>query len=86
MVTIAGAVHTQSPSQLIGIPSTPASAQAGANEYPPKPQDKLRYFAAGSGIPEVKTILSGFVIRGFLGIQTLWVKIVSLVIIHLTEP
>jgi hypothetical protein len=39
----------------------------------------IKYFAAGSGIPEVKTILSGFVIRGFLGIQTLWVKVVSLV-------
>lgn len=48
------------------------------------PQDmkepKMKYFAAGSGIPEVKTILSGFVIRGFLGIQTLWVKVVALVI------
>ncbi|RKP26431.1 chloride channel [Syncephalis pseudoplumigaleata] len=41
-------------------------------------QQRIKYFAAGSGIPEVKTILSGFVIRGFLGIQTLWVKVVSL--------
>jgi chloride channel 3/4/5 len=40
----------------------------------------VQYFAAGSGIPEVKTILSGFVIRGFLGFQTLWVKVVSLVL------
>ncbi|CAJ0915523.1 637_t:CDS:10 [Entrophospora sp. SA101] len=35
-------------------------------------------YASGSGIPEVKTILSGFVIRGFLGIRTLWVKAIAL--------
>jgi hypothetical protein len=28
---------------------------------------KVMYFAAGSGIPEIKTLLSGFVIRGYLG-------------------
>ncbi|CAG8445238.1 7375_t:CDS:2 [Acaulospora colombiana] len=39
---------------------------------------RLRSYAAGSGIPEVKTILSGFVIRGFLGIRTLWVKALTL--------
>lgn len=39
---------------------------------------KVLYTAAGSGIPEVKTILSGFVIRKFLGLQTLLVKAVGL--------
>jgi chloride channel 3/4/5 len=42
-------------------------------------QRQLKPYAAGSGIPGVKTILSGFVIRGFLGIRTLWVKAISLV-------
>src|SRR5437762_3974384 len=37
-------------------------------------QVKTLYTAAGSGIPEVKTILSGFVIRKFLGLRTLLVK------------
>lgn len=37
-----------------------------------------KYFAAGSGIPEVKTILSGFVIKGYLGLATLAVKAVGL--------
>lgn len=37
------------------------------------------YFAAGSGIPEVKTILGGFVIRGFLGFKTLIVKTIGLI-------
>jgi hypothetical protein len=32
---------------------------------------KVMYFAAGSGIPEIKTLLSGFVIRGYLGAWTL---------------
>lgn len=41
-------------------------------------QVKTLYTAAGSGIPEVKTILSGFVIRKFLGLRTLLVKAVGL--------
>ncbi|ORX84354.1 hypothetical protein K493DRAFT_239296 [Basidiobolus meristosporus CBS 931.73] len=36
------------------------------------------FHAAGSGVPEVKTILSGFVMRGYLGLRTLWVKTVGL--------
>ncbi|GAA5899900.1 hypothetical protein JCM6882_006997 [Rhodosporidiobolus microsporus] len=39
---------------------------------------KTLYYAAGSGIPEIKTILSGFVIRGYLGSWTLGVKAVGL--------
>lgn len=35
---------------------------------------RVMYFAAGSGIPEIKTILSGFVIRGYLGSVVLFVK------------
>jgi hypothetical protein len=35
---------------------------------------KVMYFAAGSGIPEIKTILSGFVIKGYLGSVVLFVK------------
>ncbi|TPX48019.1 hypothetical protein SeLEV6574_g02309 [Synchytrium endobioticum] len=41
---------------------------------------KIVYHSAGSGIPEVKTILSGFVIRGFLGFKTLVVKSVGLML------
>lgn len=40
----------------------------------------LTFFtAAGSGVPEVKTILSGFVIRRFLGTYTLFAKTIALV-------
>ena len=39
-----------------------------------RPTGKLMYMAAGSGIPEIKTILSGFVIPGFLDLKVLVVK------------
>ncbi|RUP51523.1 chloride channel [Jimgerdemannia flammicorona] len=41
---------------------------------------KFAPYAAGSGIPEVKTILGGFVIRKFLGVYTLVVKSIGLVL------
>lgn len=37
------------------------------------------YSGAGSGVPEVKTILSGFVIRRFLGSYTLFAKTIALI-------
>lgn len=37
-------------------------------------------YACGSGIPEIKTILSGFIIRGYLGKWTLLVKSVGLML------
>jgi chloride channel 3/4/5 len=42
-----------------------------------KPQGKPMYMAAGSGIPEIKTILSGFVIPGFLGWKVLLAKAIG---------
>ncbi|CAG8463355.1 9168_t:CDS:10 [Acaulospora morrowiae] len=60
---------------LYASPSSKSSSTISEN----RPSHKnLRSYAAGSGIPEVKTILSGFVIRGFLGIRTLWVKALTL--------
>ena len=37
-------------------------------------------YAYGSGIPEIKTILSGYVIKGFLGISTLVVKTIGVML------
>ncbi|KAE8453773.1 hypothetical protein EG329_009285 [Mollisiaceae sp. DMI_Dod_QoI] len=42
-----------------------------------RPQGKSMYMAAGSGIPEIKTILSGFVIPHFLDFKVLFVKAVG---------
>lgn len=47
-----------------------------SKESPPK----LIYTAAASGVPEVKTILSGFVIRRFLGGYTLCAKTIALIL------
>ncbi|KAH9485429.1 H(+)/Cl(-) exchange transporter 5 [Psilocybe cubensis] len=43
-----------------------------------EPKRKVMFYAAGSGIPEIKTILSGFVIHGYLGGRTLFTKSVGL--------
>ena len=40
---------------------------------------KTMYMAAGSGIPEIKTILGGFVIPDFLSLKVLVVKAVGAV-------
>lgn len=36
--------------------------------------------ACGSGVPEIKTILSGFVIRGYLGKWTLLIKSLGMIL------
>lgn len=41
---------------------------------------RVMYTACGSGVPEVKTILSGFVIRRFLGTYTLFAKTIALIL------
>ena len=53
-------------------PTAEKSTLLSPKSYP------VMYFAAGSGIPELKAILSGFVIRGYLGVCTLICKCVGL--------
>ncbi|KAM3125342.1 hypothetical protein CJJ07_001540 [Candidozyma auris] len=49
-------------------------------EHPEKENSsRVMYSGAGSGVPEVKTILSGFVIRRFLGSYTLVSKTIALI-------
>ncbi|CCL98708.1 uncharacterized protein FIBRA_00712 [Fibroporia radiculosa] len=54
-----------------GVKTLPAPARS-------EQRRKVLYYAAGSGIPEIKTILSGFVIHGYLGGRTLFTKSVGL--------
>ncbi|KAM6502232.1 Chloride channel [Amanita muscaria] len=54
-----------------------SKGQAVVDEVVPT-RRKTMYYAAGSGIPEIKTILSGFVIHGYLGGRTLVTKSVGL--------
>ncbi|WPG99578.1 Hypothetical protein R9X50_00239600 [Acrodontium crateriforme] len=53
--------------------SLPVAPSSQAKETGPH-LAKTMYMAAGSGIPEIKTILSGFVIPGFLSFKVLSVK------------
>lgn len=47
--------------------------------HTPQGSVQSEYYAAGSGIPQVKTILGGFILRGCLGLQTLLAKTLALV-------
>jgi chloride channel 3/4/5 len=44
------------------------------------PQPMIYYSAAGSGVAEVRVILSGFVLHGFLGVKTLVIKTAALIL------
>ncbi|KAI9499505.1 chloride channel [Zychaea mexicana] len=68
------------PSQSMSKPTTPAISSSKLEDNgPTKQQTKIAYYSAGSGIPEVKVILAGFVIKGFLGIKTLFVKSIGMI-------
>ncbi|KAE9987475.1 hypothetical protein EG327_003798 [Venturia inaequalis] len=45
-----------------------------------KPGDMTYYSAAGSGVAEIKVVISGFVLHGYLGLKTLVVKTLALIL------
>jgi chloride channel 3/4/5 len=55
---------------------SPPSRYAEAMQRPPM----VYYSAAGSGVAEIKVIVSGFVLHGYLGLKTLVVKTLALVL------
>jgi chloride channel 3/4/5 len=55
------------------------SPTQGYNESQRRPP-MVYYSAAGSGVAEVKVILSGFVLHGYLGVRTLTIKTLGLVL------
>jgi chloride channel 3/4/5 len=76
-------------------PQNPAPSEAGMGSTGPEPDVSPRqttpdsqptappmiyYSAAGSGVAEVRVILSGFVLHGFLGFKTLLIKTAGLVL------
>ncbi|KAG9098568.1 hypothetical protein FRC06_006214 [Ceratobasidium sp. 370] len=73
---------TSKDSGVLGPAFDPARKDAGSSTPPRFGSEavprKVLYFAAGSGIPEIKTILSGFVMHGYLGGRTLFTKSVGL--------
>ncbi|OAA55598.1 voltage-gated chloride channel protein [Niveomyces insectorum RCEF 264] len=60
----------------------PPTAAAGSTDAAPaaSPPPMVYFSAAGSGVAEVRVILSGFVLHGFLGFKTLVVKSLGLVL------
>jgi chloride channel 3/4/5 len=55
---------------------SPGGALDEAEKRPPM----VYYSAAGSGVAEVKVILSGFVLHGYLGVRTLVIKTAGLIL------
>jgi chloride channel 3/4/5 len=55
------------------------SPEARFNESQARPP-MVYYSAAGSGVAEVKVILSGFVLHGYLGLRTLIIKTLGLIL------
>ncbi|KAF2803648.1 uncharacterized protein BDZ99DRAFT_427109 [Mytilinidion resinicola] len=55
---------------------SPAQAYSESQLRPPM----VYYSAAGSGVAEVKVILSGFVLHGYLGLRTLVIKTLGLIL------
>jgi chloride channel 3/4/5 len=55
---------------------SPGSKLKEAESRPPM----VYYSAAGSGVAEVKVILSGFVLHGYLGVRTLVIKTLALIL------
>jgi chloride channel 3/4/5 len=55
------------------------SSPSGYFGAPPSRPAMVYYSAAGSGVAEVKVILSGFVLHGYLGVQTLVLKTIALI-------
>lgn len=70
------------PSNAVNGPSDPKVGSDSTQSDPPKEvaPPMVYYSAAGSGVPEVKVILSGFVIHGYLGVKSLVVKTLALVL------
>lgn len=56
--------------------TSPREASTPQSTEPPM----IYYSAAGSGVAEVRVILSGFVLHGFLGLKTLVIKMIALIL------
>lgn len=61
--------------------NTKENARDSPNSTPNNSLPAMTYYsAAGSGVAEVKVILSGFVLHGYLGLQTLIIKTCALIL------
>ena len=75
---VAGSVTLLTKSTLSAAEAEPFESLSGQVKYhKPSSEGKKIYLAAGSGIPEIKTILAGFVIPHYLDLKVLVVKAVG---------
>ncbi|KXX73884.1 H(+)/Cl(-) exchange transporter 3 [Madurella mycetomatis] len=72
------AAEAASPPPENGDDGAPASPRRAREEATAPPM--VYYSAAGSGVAEVRVILSGFVLHGFLGLKTLIIKSLGLIL------
>ncbi|KAI5969299.1 hypothetical protein CANMA_001619 [Candida margitis] len=84
VLAVAACVVTLKTKITTGIEKEETSTELTYKPHLEVPQTQIKqrvlYTAMGSGVPEVKIILSGFVIRRFLGVYTLFTKSVALVL------
>ena len=92
LLVLATKTTVQSPVSLPTLDENLAAEAHGRKSPPPKDGQTLHkvepisspprtyYPAAGSGVAEVKVILSGFVVHGYLGAQTLVIKTIGLIL------
>ncbi|KAF2686510.1 chloride channel-like protein 3 [Lentithecium fluviatile CBS 122367] len=72
---IASSSATMLTKSALPTASSEQPSKGPSNDEPKPPAaGKSMYMAAGSGIPEIKTILSGFVIPNFLSLRVLTIK------------
>ncbi|KAI0202147.1 chloride channel [Astrocystis sublimbata] len=74
------AEHSQIPEEVDNEENSGSVSPTQPNPAESLPPPMVYYSAAGSGVAEVRVILSGFVLHGFLGLKTLIIKSVSLII------
>ncbi|KAJ2975347.1 hypothetical protein NUW58_g8381 [Xylaria curta] len=72
--------HSQMPIEADNGEGSGSVSPTNIQEDDLSPPPMVFYPAAGSGVAEVRVILSGFVLHGFLGLKTLVIKSVSLII------
>lgn len=75
-----GAVNQKHRNQADDADKKASLSPTEVSNVEPPPPTTVYYPAAGSGVAEVKVILSGFVIHGYLGVRTLVSKTLGLVL------
>lgn len=82
LAAVAPALVDHEPHDETGDLSPPQELRRQGTEAPihPTAPPMIYYSAAGSGVAEVRVILSGFVLHGFLGFKTLVIKSIGLIL------